>query len=301
MDIRDIYNLLSQDPTSEITDASQLIGATVLYYHYAHRLVATKPNEYPSPTIEYDSEGRNIIGRSEYPKKFNKRYYGNHSIKFLGTAFDKIQNSLEHADISKGYTTGYDAVRRDNYLSWYCNQPHDYAQTDDNTGEVTMYFCNEMRPVLPACATTFAIGACYLLTPVIAPRTRTKTANEPFRKLRNAIKHAGDNPGTLIADSTTIAWTDQITPVLPTNIRNIRRKETAQDLINILLQSLPEAEIMAVLDKTSFNVLKTLGNANLKPFPLYWFEYPHHVRNTGIPPHSSPRQPKTNKRGRVNE
>ena len=283
MDIRDIYNLIGPYPTSNITTASQLIGATVLCYHYAHRLAATKPNEYPSPTIEYDREGRNIIGRWEYPKKFNKRYYGNYFVEHLSSAFDKIQNSLEHADISKGYTTGYDAARLDYYLSWYCNQPHGYGHTD-NTGKVTLYFFNEMRSSMPPCATTIAIGACYLLAPVIAPRTRKKTANEPFRKLRNAIKHAGDNPGSLIASSTTIAWTDQITPVIPTNIR---REESAQDLINILLQSLPEAEIIAVLYKTLFNVLKTLGNANLKPFPLYWFEYPHHVKNTGIPPRSS--------------
>lgn len=283
MDIRDIKNLLSKDPTSKITAASYFIGSTVLYYHYAHRLAATKPNEYPRPIIEYDSEGRNIIGRTEYPKKFNKRYYGNHSIKCLGTAFDKIQNSLEHADISKGYTTGYDAERFDYYLSWYCNQPHDYGHAD-NTGKVTMYFYSEMQLLLQPCATTIAIGACYLLTPVIAPRTRKKIANEPFRKIRNAIKHAGDNPGTLIASSTTIAWTDQITPVIPTNIR---REENAQDLINILLQSLPEAEIVAVLDKTLFDVLKTFSNANLKTFPLYWFESPPAVRNINVPPRSS--------------
>lgn len=290
MDIRDINNLLSQDPMSKITTASQLIGATVLYYHYAHRLAATNPNEYPRPIIEYDSEGRNIIGRSEYPKELNKRYFGNHFVERLGPAFDKIQNSLEYADISKGYTTGHDAVRRDSYLSWYCNQSHDSVHTD-NTGKVTLYFYNEMQPLLQPCATTFAIGAYYLLTPVIAPRTasrtRKKTANEPFKKLRNAIKHAGDSPGTLIANSTTIAWTDQITPVLPTNPTNIRREETAHDLINILLQSLPEAEIIAVLDKTLFNVLKTFSNANLKPFPLYWFEYTHHVRNTEVPPRAS--------------
>lgn len=250
-------------PTNLLT-AAHFIGNTILQYHYSHRLIRENKNALPNPIFFYDKTRTKRIARKQSP--LSKKSHGKRNIAMLKKPFDKIQHCLEHANVSYGYTMqrlGSDIGSR---LSWECTRISSCPYHEDSHQGILDY-PSEMKAVIPASATTFAIGCCYLLTPFAAPRHHKKKAQSSFASIRNEIKHC--EIGQLLADSTTIYFPTAKTPTIPSE--NMKTHD-AQAIIQSILTTIPHDTIEYVLDHECLNKLKEYRDATLDTQECYLFE-----------------------------